>query len=88
MFDVLPKVQAARGRVKKVVDLLVVDLQEGALAEELYQITILRERRREGEKEGERGGRERERERGGREGGRERERGGEMVMGYSLHIVT
>ena len=52
MFDVLPKVQAARGGVKKVVDLLVVDLQEGALAEELYQVTILREREREGEKGG------------------------------------
>ena len=47
MLDVLPKVQATRGGVKKVVDLLVVDLQEGALAEELYQVTIL-EREREG----------------------------------------
>lgn len=62
MFDVLPKVQATRGRVKKVVDLLVVDLQEGALAEELYQVTILRGGERV---------REREREERG-EGGRER----------------
>lgn len=48
MFDVLPKVEATRGRVKKVIDLLIVDFQEGALAEELYQITKLSgERERE-----------------------------------------
>ena len=37
--------ESGRGRVQQVIHLLVVDLQEGALAQELHQLTKLRERR-------------------------------------------